>query len=285
MGTEACSSNFKCFDLPTNYEPSQELVGFASGIPGATAEVRKLYCSGNIDRTQGPVTAGQLLDGKFVIGSACFSGDENCIFHSQIESAVIVHGTPFSPVSGTPDANVVSTIITQGGTLPIPNNPLATEIDILSPGSLEKVGELIGTTNGAQELAPDSMLVQTNVDADFRLNDGSRLLVHNVQILTHRLPELDQIVRNTLQTDFANVPGVTPRLLEEGVLFFNTTGESHSDLINCDPSTGEATGTFQDLCNQFPRMRVNFICTAAALTDLNSSDGFMFTGVWTLVKE
>ncbi len=284
---EACSSNFKCFDLPTNFEPSQELIDFSSSIPGTTPQVRKLYCSGNIDRTEGNVTEGQLLDGKLVIGSACFSGDEECIFHTmEGGSAVYIHGSPFAPLAGAPDANVVATIFTQGGITGEGDPQLPVfKIDIVEPGTVEKIGQFTNINKEFTLFAPEFNLFQTRSDAEFVMNNGSRLLVHNVVTLFHRLPELDEITRETLQTQFADEPGVTPRLLEEAVLFFNTTGESHTDLINCDPNAGEATGDFATLCEQFPQMRINFLCTTAGLNSATDNDSFMFSGVWSIVRE
>jgi hypothetical protein len=294
---EACSSTFKVFDFPTDYIPSAELVDFCATLPGTHAEVRKLTGSGNINvkdaRNKG-VVPGQLLDGKLLVGTCCSSGDEECFLRTQFESAVVIHGTPISPLARNPDGKVVFTMITQGGALPNPEDPLGINFHILLPGSEEIAGEFFGTQISGQTIPPDLPLDQAEVfdsvtDNKFLLNDSqsSRLVVHNARILAHRVPELDEPIREFLRNNFANTPGVTPRLLEEGAYLTNSVEEVQSAPINCDPAMGEATGIFQDLCIQFgPNLLATFLCTAlGVLTDPPVNDGFMFTGVWSIIRE
>jgi len=295
----ACSSNFECFDFPTDFEPTQEIIDFSGMIPGTIPQVRKLICSGNINsndlRNQG-VVEGELLNAKMIIGSACFPGSADCIFNTQMDSSSDVNGAPFSSLIGPPDGNVVFTLVTQGPALPhpVPEDPLGAVFEVLLPGENGVAGSMFGIELSSSTVPPGVPPDQADafeffLQTDFRLNDpqASRLLIRGLRIITNRVPELDESIREVLATDFAGVPGVTQKLIEEGVYIFNSFDRNQTIPINCDPQAGEATGIFQDLCVQFGgSLRATFKCGALAVfSDPPVIDSFIFTGTWFILKD
>jgi len=233
QGKQTCSNNFQCYELPTDYPPTFNASDVVPDDPGATAVVRKIACSGNND------SDGQLLDGRFLTGMVQGSNGD-FVFYSQEDSAVYLHNFGFDG-SGPPDSRVVSTVIYQGGDvhLPLPQDSLLLALNatpLLLPGSDAVVGSKVEAFKEFIPMSPDLIQVKTDVSLFI---GNSTLQINNAVTSVHRIPEVEDAVRQLVATQFADDPSVTPELLEKGKVFFNTVAGT-ADPINCDPAANQA---------------------------------------------
>jgi hypothetical protein len=278
-GVESTSSNMQCFDFQTTY-PTNFTAADCNGNPNGTPVIRKIACSGNDDMT------GVLLDGKFLAGmiqdSSKAGTAEEFQFCTQQESFVFNRNLPFFQVQGTPQGNVVFTMLLDGGAQPVPGEFNAVTTDLLIPGSNEVVGQVKVTFFGGP---PDNFEQFTSVsDEEFTLGN-SRLVTHNCKTILNHVPELAQVIRESAGRKFPDYFG-TPELMESGEVFFNSIEKSECEPINCDPAAGEATEMFQDLCRNFGPLRVNFLCFILSTESTESLTPFIFlNSVWEIVRD
>jgi hypothetical protein len=276
-GGQTCSSNFQCFEFPTDYVPSFSAGQVVPDDPGATAVVRKAACSGNND------SDGQLVDARLVMGMVQRSNGE-FLFFSQNVSPVYVQGFGFEASSDPSDGKVVFTVIFQGGSV---HQPLPPDSDLIAmtvsplflPGSEVAAGSELDSFKEVVEISPD--LFQAKFDADLFLGN-STLRIHNAVVQANRLPEIEDVVRDMLATRFADDPVVTPEFLENGIVLFNTDPGT-ADPINCDSAANEANGIFRDLCEQYGALNVQFRCIA--FVDLTTNTSFLIQGSWILIRQ
>jgi hypothetical protein len=275
-GGKTCSSNFQCFEFPTDYVPSFSAGQVVPDDPGAKAVVRKAACSGNNDKN------GQLVDARFLMGMVQRSNGD-FLFYSQEDSPIYLQGFGFDPKSGSSESKVVFTVIFQGGSVHQPLPPNSDTLAVLAtplflPGSDAVVGTEIDSVKEVMIFSPD--LFQGKFDANLLIGN-STLRINNAVTLHHRIPEIDGVIRDLIATEFAEDPVVTPEFLENGMVFLNSIPGT-SDPINCDPAANEATGVFRDLCDQYGTLNVQLLCFI--YLDQTSITVFNIQGAWILLR-
>lgn len=275
-GGQTCSSNFQCYELPTDYPPTFSASTVVPDDPGATAVVRKIACSGNND------SDGQLVDARFLMGMVQLS-DGSFIFYSQNDSPVYLQGFGFKGSADPTDSKVVSTVIYQGGDVHLPLPPASdllalTAAPLFLPGNDAEVGTKVEAFKEFIPMSPDLVQVKTDVSL---LIGNSTLQINNAVTLVQRIPEVEDAVRELVATQFADDPVVTPALLEKGKVFFNTVAGT-ADPINCDPSANQANGMFRDLCDQYGALNIQLFCFI--FVDLDTFTAVSIQGSYVILR-
>lgn len=249
---QACSS-MQCFEHATDYTPTSETVDLAASIPGATAGVKKLVCSGNVNRGKGNFVEGQLLNGNFVIDTVLLP-DGKTNFNTNRESSVTIDGSSFCEANER-QGKVLLTLLVQsfGAYLPgdvIPDAPPILNqllFPVFSPGSEEIIGTEIHHVHSVTESECKFDIFATST---IQLNDGSFVRIREDHGTLDCIPELDSVLDRVVTDKFLEDPNFDDSIFSaNGGRAFHQTAIARKE-INCDEPS-DATGIFREFCDEF----------------------------------